>query len=274
MEPSMSRKSDLKDRIKRRLGYPMIKLEITDDQIYDNIHYSRVKFIRWAAGHATQDVFFTMMLSAGQWLYDMPSGTVEVISYDASVGQAGGINTLFTVENFLYSQGMFGILNPTTNEGFTLIGYHMARDFLETLERYNPDSFNFKYHRTTNQLEIQPPPPSGYVITVGENTYNSPGFILIHAVMIDGSTLGTWEGYDGVDDWLYNSQWVEDFSIARTKYTLGLIRRKFANFTALGNQGTAMDGDSLVQEAKEEMDNLIVSLRDQESYKGLGILVG
>ena len=271
----MSKKSDLSDRIKRSLGWPMVKVEVHDDQINDNILFARNKFIKFAAGQATQEVYFTMMLSGGQYLYDMPDGTVEIISYDGGATAMGGINTLFTIGNYLYSQGMFGLLTPGAHEGgYNLIGYHIAIDFLETLARYNPDSYNFKYHRTANLLEIQPPPAEGQYITIDDYTYNSPGFILIRAVMIDGSTLPDWTGVDSLDSNLYEAQWVQSYATALTKHTLGLVRRKFASFTALGNQGTAMDGSDLISEAKEEIAALEASLILSENYLGWPVIVG
>ena len=273
---STTYKEDIILRIKHRLGYPIIKLEMTDDQISDNINYARHKFIMWASGHATQEVYFTMMLSAGQWLYDMPSGTVDVLDYDTNSNTGlGGINTLFTLGNYMYSQGAFGFLQPGfAIGGFNILNYHTIIDFFETMERYNPDAYNFKYHRYANQIEIQPPPQAGYVLEIDGEVYDSPGFVLIKAAMVEGSTLPGYTGLDQDNDVTLLSQWVEDFAFARTMYTLGLIRRKFANFAALGNQGTAMDGDALVAEAQVLMDNLIVSLRDAETHKGMGIIVG
>jgi hypothetical protein len=271
----MSYKSEMTLRIKRRFGYPMIKVELDDTQIIDHIDYSRHKFIMWASGHATDEVYFTVMLSAGQYLYDMPEGTVDVLSYDANANMGlGSINTLFTLGNYMYSQGAFGFLQPgVTIGGFNLINYHVAIDFLETLSRYNPSQFLFRYHRYANQIELQPPPPSGNALQVGDMVYDSPGFVLIKAAMIEGSTL---PGYstDSDDDCILLSQWVEEYAFARCMHTLGLIRRKFANFTALGNAGASLDGDSLVQEANTMMEDLLVKLRDQENYKGMGIIVG
>lgn len=282
----MSKKSDLADRIKRRLGYPMIKVELDETQITDSIDFARNKFIRFAAGQATQEVFFTMMLSAGQYLYDMPDGTVEVISYDGSAQSMGGINTLFTMGNFLYSQGMFGLLNPggSMETGYSLIGYHIAIDFLKTLARYTPDAYRFKYHKTANILEIQPPPgvdsgTTANVLTVTDingvpQSYNSPGYVLIRAMMIEGSTLPDWDGITSLDLGVYDSQWVEDYSTARAKMVLGMIRRKFASFSALGNQGATLDGSDLVSEAKEEMLALEESLRLVETHIGWPIIIG
>ncbi len=267
----MSKKSELAERIKSRLGYPQIKVELADEQIYNHIDFARHRFVRWASGNATQEVWFTMMLSAGQYLYDMPPNVVDVLEYDASASVTGGINTLFTLQNYLYTHGMFGILDPSSNTGYNLVGYHMVRDFLETLERYSPDAYNFKYHAYSNQLEIQPPPPSGnsFLWTTAGKTFDSPGFILIRAVRIESSQLP-----GSFDDDMFDHMWVEDYATAKCKETLGLIRRKFANFSALGNQGAALDGDALVTEGKAEQDELLIKLRDQETHKGMGMIVG
>lgn len=272
----MSKKSDLLSRIKRRLGYPMVKVELDDTQINDSIEFARTKYIKYAAGNATQEVFFTMMLSAGNTLYDLPGGVTEVISYDSNAMNTGGINTLFTMDNWLYTQGMFGLLEPNaSNTGYSLIGYHIAIDFLETLERYTPDSYRFRYQRTTNQLEIQPPPPSGNTFLVGDYSYDSPGFILIRAMMIDGASMDPDNfDLDSTDNDLYDAQWVEDYATARSKLVLGMVRRKFAGFTALGNQGTVLDGGDLVSEAKEEIEKLEEKLQNTEPYIGFGVSWG
>jgi hypothetical protein len=269
----MSKLSDLVLRIKRRLGYPMIKVELDDTNILDNIYYARSRFIKYAAGQATQDVWFTMMLSGGQSTYDMPDGTVEVISYTQNTGIGGGINTLFTVNNMLYNQGYFnGILNTSNyNDGFNLISYQLAMDFIETLQRYTPDEYHYRYHKARNILEIQPTPATGSTLTIDDVTYDSPGFILLHTHMIAESTLSDWEGLDSTDNSLYDINWILDYSTALSKITLGMIRRKFSNFTSLGNQGTSLDGSDLVTEGKEEKKDLEEDLDKKECYLGMPI---
>jgi hypothetical protein len=269
-------KADLAEKIKRYLGYPMVKVELDTSQIIDAIDYSRSKYIKWAVGNATHEVFFTQMLSAGQYLYDMPIGVTEIVAYETT-GTSSGINTLFTIDNFLYNQGMFEALYNTA--GYTLISYHIARDFLETVRKYSPDKYNYKYHRYSNQLEIHPAPSTGNALQVTNSegeiiTVDSPGFILLRAYMIEGSShSSTWEDGDSDNDF-YESTWILDYSIALCKITLGNIRRKFANFASIGNTGISLDGDTLVSEGKEERERLEESLKLEECYTGLGILIG
>lgn len=279
-------KSQLAERVLRNLGHPMVKIELKYQHIIDAIDYARDKFIKYSAGQSTQETYFTLALEASQCLYDMPTGCVDVISYTSN-GISSGINTLFTVENYLYSRGMLdGLIN--NGQGYELISYHIARDFLETLRRYTPDAYNFKYHKYTNQLEIHPAPPSGGTLTYtptyldedgveyagDEITIDSPGFILIHAMMLEGSTISPSFTLNDAYENFYGSMWIIDFATAYAKKTLGMIRRKFASFSSLGNQGIALDGSELISEANEEMEKLMEDLTTKENYVGYGILMG
>ena len=257
-----SKKSDLIEKIKRRFGYPTVKVELEAETISDHIDYARTRYIKWAAGNATQEVFFTLMLSAGQTLYDCPANTVEIVNYETRT--AGTIHTLFTMENYLYNAGMYDqILMRGAGYGYTLVSYHIAMDFLDTVKRYVVDAYNYKYHPYTNQIEIQPPPPSGGALSLNDVVYDSPGFILVRSYVIEGT-----------DEDIYTEPWVLDYATALCKVTLGRIRSKFSNFTSIGNTGIALDGDSLLSEGQTEIEKLDEQLRTEECEEGGWILIG
>jgi hypothetical protein len=264
------RKEDLVEKIKRRLGHPMIKIELDSTQIFDNIDYTRQKYIKWATGNATQETWMTLLLRGGQTIYDLPSGVTDVLSYN--VQTLGSIHTLFTIENYLYQMGMFDqILMRGGGDDYTLVSYHIARGFLDTVRRYVVDSYNFKYHRYTNQLEISPPPPSSAETTVTSAgpsgavyVTNTPGYILLRTYQIEGTA----------ED-MYENSWFLDYATALTKVSLGRVRSKFANFSAVGsNVGLALDGDTLLQEGQADLERLDEALRSEECWDGLGIYLG
>ena len=287
----MLTKRQLAEKILRRFGYPLVKVELEWEHIYDAIDYSRDKWLKWSAGQSTnENVYFTMLLSAGQNLYDLPVGVREVIAYDSDSDGWGSINTLFTLDNYLYNSGLYdGILGMSRNagksyghslyDGYNLISYHITLDFLETLRRYTPEKYDWKYHRFTNQLEIHPAPPSGNSFNVTDANGNvvevdSPGYALIRASMIEGSTyVENWKEGDS-DEWFYGSLWILDYAEAMAKVTLGRIRSKFENFNSIGNTGIALDGQNLIAEGREDMDKLYQQLKDEESYIGGEILIG
>lgn len=274
-------KAEFRTLIKQRLGYPMVKIELADCNLDDAINMARNKYIKWATGQATYEHYFTVMLSAGQYLYDMPVGTVDILQYDDK-GLESGINTLFTVENYLYMNGYYGNLNFTT--GYGLIGYHIAIDFLETLHKYTPSPYNWKYHKLTNQLEINPAPPSGNSLAYSDGTVDSPGWVLCKGLYLEAACLpqitsstsgaGAYDIDPVVESVLWEHDWIQDYATAFAKHTLGMIRRKFANFSSIGNTGISLDGDSLVSEGKEEMTELEIKLKDEEVHEGWAILMG
>jgi hypothetical protein len=151
-------------------------------------------------------------------------------------------------------------------------------DFLETLSKYDPVSYNYKYHRYQNQLEIQPPPPSGNVLQFEQDgttyTIDSPGWVLLRTFMMEGSTnVPGWTAGSSDEDF-YAGDWIFDYALAECKIMLGRIRSKFANFASIGNAGISMDGADLISEGKEEKQQLEETLRLEEVYEGYGILIG
>jgi len=286
-------KADLSELIKRRLGAPMIKVELADQQIYDAIDYARHKWIKWGAGNSTVETYFTTLLRAGQNFYDMPLGVMDIVDYDDN-GRGYGINTLFTLENFLYSKGAADPLLWYNNAAYgnSLLSYHLAIDYLKTIDRYTPSKYNYKYHKYTNQLEVQPAPPSGNTLNVVNDqgqteTVDSPGFVLIRSYMIEGSHYGGMETSNANSDWkrsklydsdsdnnFYNSDWIFDYALAECKIMLGRVRSKFAQFTSIGNTGIALDGDQLIQEGITDKEKLDETLRLEETHEGYGILWG
>ena len=283
----MLTKSELSERILRRFGYPQIKIELSTIHLFDAIDYATRKWKKWASGTSNQEVFLTKALSAGQYLYELPLGTQDVLSYESGSG-GGGINTLFTMDNYMYSQGMYNGLFSTGGDGYKMISYQIAKDFLNTVNKFTPDAYNFKYHKYTNQLEIQPPPPSGGSLTYTQKlkedcvevagdtvTIDSPGFILLRLIMLQGASYDVCYDEDEFNkNFWETSQWIEDYAAAYAKRTLGLIRRKFASFGSLGNQGIALDGSELISEADQEMERLGESLKLNEPSWGYGISIG
>ena len=267
-------KKNLADKIIRKFGYPKVKVELDQTQIYDSIDEARNKFIKWAVGQSTHEVFYTMMLSGGQALYDMPIGTTEIISY-TDHGGSSGINTLFTIDNYLYQQGYYdSILGRGSYTGYNLISYHIARDFLDTVRKYSPSKYAYRYHPYVNQIELIPTPETGNSLTINEVVYDSPGFVLLQCYTIEGSTTSTtWAAGDADTDF-YGLDWIFDYVFADCKERIGYIRRKFENFASIGNTGISLDGGDMVNEGKEEKVDLMERLKEEESYDGYPILIG
>ena len=287
-------KEDLAELIKRRLGEPVVKVELETQQIYDAINYAKQKWVKWGAGNSLVETYFTVLLLAGQNFYDLPIGVVDIVDY-IDDGRGYGVNTLFTLENFLYNQGTYNFVWGSQGiYGNSILNYHIALDYLETVSLYTPTIYNYKYHRYSNQLEVHPVPPSGNsesVIAYDDNgnevAVDSPGYILVRSYMIEGShyadmetdmSKSSWKRQglysSDSDEFFFTSDWIFDYALAECKIILGRIRSKFAQFNSIGNIGIALDGDQLIQEGIQEKTELDEKLRLEESHEGYGILLG
>lgn len=255
-------KKELYDWIKRRLGYPMVRVELHESQIEDHINKARSEYLKWASGSATEEIFFTIALSAGVGEYDLPSGVNEIITVNEIDTSVHGINTLFSLENYLYNSGILGFLDNLGS--YSLIDYHMALEFIDLLDRYTPNYYTWRHDKFTNKLKIVPFPDESSQV----------GYLLVRSYMLQGTDANSTSIPENVYNMMWDNVWVQDYSLALAKETLGLIRRKFASFTSIGNEGIALDGDSLISEGREEKERLEEKLRLEESESLGFILVG
>lgn len=263
-------RAELRERLKRDLGYPYVKVELTNDHLDDAIDDALEKWEEWAIGNAVKEYYFTMPLSAGQHEYVLPEYVTDVLGYKTDTWSTG-INTLFTIENFLYTQGYIDPQNFMGGGG--LIGYQIAMDYIETLERYMPEKYTFKYARKSRKLHVSPTPELKEIRTQNGEDFNFAGFLLIRCMAYDGSFVDGWTYTDFEND-SFEEGWIKKYALAKAKITLGGIRRKFAQFNSVGNTGISLDGPELVSEGKEEMDKLIEELDTNYAYEGYGISLG
>ena len=262
-------KEEMRSKIRRKLGEPMVRVELDDSQIDDAIDDSVMRFIKDATGQATQETFFTYQISTGVARYKMPAAVTEIIDYDdASRGSSfgsGGINTLFSLDNYMYQQGMLDpivMMGSGGGGGASLVSYKIAMDFLETMKAMFPPKFRWKYHHKENELEIVPVP---YI------SGNGTSFVLLRATVIEGTDL---DATEKDFSYFFGKEWVFLYALARAKQTLGMVRRKFGSFQSIGNTGISLDGDSLMSEGTQEIAQLEDRLHKEESWTGMGISTG
>lgn len=263
-------RAELRARLKRDLGYPYTKVEVTDDHLNDAIDDALEKWEEWAVGNSIKEYYFTIPLSAGQDEYVLPTYVTDVLGFKSDTWSTG-INTLFTIENFLYTNGL---LDPQQFlGGGGLIGYQIAMDYLETLERYMPEKYSYKYARSKRILKLTPKPESKGIREINGQNFDFGGYLLIRCMAYDGSFVDGWT-YEDFEDQALSEGWVKKYALAKLKTTLGQIRRKFNGYGSVGNTGITLDGAELLSEGKEEMERLIEELDTNYAYEGYGITMG
>jgi len=228
---------DLRKRIKYRLGWPQTKLEVKTDQIDEQIRYSIKKFHKHALGLATKRQFLVFWLIPGQTLYTLPVEVNRLFDWQLDTSLTG-INTLFTLENYLWNYGFLNFLDFQSGQ-FTLLSYHLVLDYIETLRRYVSGKYRFQFNEWTRQLIVEPEPDTTELAMIHVET------------KVD-------------EEYLYDSDWVEDYATAKTKLIIGEIRSKFSGATLPGI-GATLNGPELKQEAMEAIKDLELQLKMEES---------
>jgi len=316
-------KQQLINKLIRGLGGSMVKVELCVEDFYDAINMSRDMYIEWAVGNATQEVYFLLMLEAGRYIYDLPVGITEIISYHDHFGggmtgydgAACGYDPLWYTgqehgNTSYFSQGdpfmgSFGM----TGTPYTFVDYYTSMSYINMIHNLRPNKYLWKYHKSTNQLEISPTPACGNTLTKtspsgniyntpsgaypcpsgGYKTevYDSPGFVLLRGYMIEGASLPTYipspsatgcSVYDDIpnttSEWLFSQPWIYKYSLAILKQRLGLIRRKFASSSVMGGSSISLDGDALYSDGTTEMQTLEEELSLKYCHEGYGIYLG
>lgn len=322
---SMTR-NQLRQRIARNLGGGMVKTELCVEHYDDAINTARDLWITWAVGSATMEVYFLLLLKAGQNVYDLPAGLVEVVDYEDKFGGIGSGssfdgygpnrwytgpemgNTAFHVNEMGWrGMGYNGSFGSPTNGLYTMVDSYLALSHLELIKQMRHDKYQWRYHKFVNQLEIIPTPECGNSLSVGVpasgspsgscpdqfdeyTTIDSPGYVMLRGYMMEGCSLPTYTPsvsgsldpdspsmYPAVDEnyleYIYSHPWIISYATAHARETLGIIRRKFANNTSLGNASISLDGDALVSEGREDKQRLEEEL-DLKYSEGYGIYMG
>lgn len=260
-------KAELREYIKSELGWPYVKVELNDTHLNNSIDRAKSFYTYWATGDATKEIFFTKVLSGGERQIKLPDGIYDVIDMNDSTNNLGSANELFTVQNQMLMHGMLDFASGSTS----ILDYHIGLDYINALQDYTVSSYQWRYSQFNNTITLSPVPSAGINWTESDTN-----FILVRAYIKEGFFIGNIQNQETAqNEFLYDNYWIQEYATALAKMKLGHIRRKFANGEVLGNSTITLDGDSLLQEGKEDKERLEEQIKNAEhGYDGWGIEIG
>ena len=193
-------KEELKGYIKRKLGFPMIKVEIHDSH-FDDIIADAYSFHRkWGVGISIKEIFITKKISSGVNEYPLPKGIRSVTELKDVSSNLGGSQTLFSLNNAIWMQ-----YSPSF-QNFNLVSYEIAMQFIDLLERYDVSRFHWRHREYDNTIVLNPVPTD---IDVINNTY-----MLIKCFKEEGYDLNSDEQDLSWFNYLYDDPWFKDYCVA------------------------------------------------------------
>lgn len=236
--------ADLIQRIKMQLGWPVVQVEVCDEQIVDFIDQAIEWYTKYAGYTEEFLVFDSNIYKPGVGVkmddlftqlycmreleprvsnkqskytehnillqdYDLDSyrKVIDIWSFDEG-GHAGG-DFLFSMEYIFAQQTYFSYV--LGNYGFDLVTWHILKDWIDTREKMFALKRRYSFDEKNQILRLIPEPTSGQ------------RFVGVIGAYVERA----------IKD-IISERWVFFYALALTKITLGHIRGKFGSVQLFG----------------------------------------
>lgn len=236
-------REELKDYCLRKLGFPVIDINVDDDQLEDRIDDALTKY-RDYHYDGTEEIYLATQVSAG----DIANGYVTVASSIVGVDRV-----LPITGSSISSQGTNGFnifdinYQIRLNDFYNLLSssytyYVIAREHLAMLDMIVTGEMPFTYNKKTNQVNIQ---------MDWNGRLNADDYIVFHATrIVDPNTYTK----------VWNDSWLKSYTTALFKLQWGNNINKYSNYTLPG--GLVVNGEKIYNDAVLEIEKLAAELRE------------
>ena len=219
-------RDEFKDWILRKLGAPVIQINVADEQVDDRIDEA-VDFWRDYHYNGSQLVYLKHQITQD----DIDNGYVTLPSQLLGISGIFNLNTSISAGSGIFNvQYQFVLNNLEDITGYNITNYYMAMQHMEFLQEMLVGKPMIRYNNHVNKLFID----GSTAMTVGN-------FIIIEAYdVIDADTYS--------DVW--SDRWLQNYSAALVREQWGLNLTKFTGMQLVG--GVAFNGEQILAEARED----------------------
>ena len=244
----INNRNDFRDYVLRRLGYPVIEINVDDDQIEDRIDDGLQLFREYAADGQLR-VFQPVLITQAM---------VDAKSIDLNAALPAVANRILDVVK------VFMIGDSTSNVNFFDIKYQMRLNDLADLATGVGDLAYYEHMqqylsmidlKLTGQPQIQFSRHSGTLFIAGDlrdgGDIKVGDYIMLEMFVEEAESVG------GV----YNNLFMKNYVTAILKKQWGENISKFEGMTLPG--GVTLNGRQLIDDAKEEIEREIEKLRNE-----------
>ena len=266
-----STRQELIDYCLRRLGYPVLEINVDDDQIDDLVddaiqHFQDYHF------DGIQRVYLKHKITAAEKetlkagiTTTTATSTVGVTSVDWTEGQnflqlpdhVLGVEKVFKMDNSTISSGLFNIkyqlfLNDLYYYGaLDLLNYTMTKTYLEDLSRIITPDVQLRFNKKQSRLYLD----------IDFGSMSDDTFIVIDCYrLVDPSDASK----------VYNDWWLKKYTTALIKRQWGQNLIKFNGVSLPG--GVQLNGRQLFDDAMSELEELDKELRDTYEMPPLDLI--
>jgi hypothetical protein len=232
---ALSSYEDLAGYILRRLGSPVIKNEVEDQQLRDRIDDAILYFVERHHDGVTEKIFrvdFTDADEATQ-SFPLPQDVVHINKiFNLSEGETSSSEE-FERLNYLISQSEFFRISTNNGQSHDLKNYHVTMEYLSLLQRYFNRPINYQVDKINGLVKV----PSHQILATN--------FIIMTCLV-----SRTPENSPN----LFNEKWIKDYATQLVKRQWGENLKKYEGVQMAG--GVTVQGQKIWEEAQAEIDKL------------------
>lgn len=255
--PTIYNKAELKKYIFRRLGSPVINIELTEDQLEDVINETIEKFVTVAYSGTSEKIIPVQFLSGVQ-KYLLPYNVFAVLSLNSSnfaTGGASAIQNPFHINNYIASDLYMG------SGRINLLMYQQTSEFLNTMNLIMGSRMTFDFNCWSKELTV-------FETIVG----NMNVFLQIYEKIVIGEQLRTNPFYNPNDPQsspeimvetsnIYDQKWVKSMCVEKARHQWSVNMMKYSG-SVLPNGGT-LNVDGIMTMANENITKLEEELNSE-----------
>ena len=220
-------REEFKQYCLRKLGHPVIQINVSDEQIDDRIDEA-LSFFGDYHYNGSEHVYIKHKLTQD----DIDRGFVRVPARLLGVTRIFNLNSSISTGSGMFNVTYQFVLNNLQDlTGYSIQNYYMTMQHLQFIQEWLVGYPMIRYNRLSNKVFLD---MSASKLTVGN-------YIIV-------------EAYDIVDpdvyEDLWSERWLQNYATVLIKENWGSNLTKFVNMQLVG--GVTFNGDQILADAREE----------------------
>jgi hypothetical protein len=224
-------RNEFKEYCLRKLGKPVLEINVDDDQIDDRVDES-LKYYYDYHFDGSEKIYYKHLITEQDKVnkyITLPENIIGAVRIFPIGDPVVGHQDLFNIRYQIALNDLYSLTSVS------LIPYYMTMQHLALIQQIIVGQKPIRYNRHTNRLYVD----------MDWNVHTGVTFLLVEAYMVVDPAVFT-------DAW--GDRWLQEYCTAKIKYQWGTNLTKFTGLELPG--GVKFNGEKILDDAKQEIDKL------------------
>ena len=224
-------RDEFKEYCLRKLGKPVLEINVDDDQIDDRVDES-LKYYYDYHFDGSEKIYYKHLITEQDKVnkyITLPENIIGAVRIFPIGDPVVGHQDLFNIRYQIALNDLYSLTSVS------LIPYYMTMQHLALIQQIIVGQKPIRYNRHTNRLYVD----------MDWNVHTGVTFLLVEAYMVVDPAVFT-------DAW--GDRWLQEYCTAKIKYQWGTNLTKFTGLELPG--GVKFNGEKILDDAKQEIDKL------------------